>query len=97
MPGSVRLRDCRTLEEITKKQAEEKRLYAAICAAPAITLLPWGLLKRKKVYMHLILCFCLSEKILHVYVNGNIVMNVHFHSDNLSSGILAQASNFPSR
>ncbi|KAI7749114.1 hypothetical protein M8C21_014271 [Ambrosia artemisiifolia] len=49
MPGSVRLRDCKTLEAITKKQAEEKRLYGAICAAPAVTLLPWGLLKRKKV------------------------------------------------
>lgn len=54
MPGSVRLRDCKTLETITKKQAEEKRLYGAICAAPAVTLLPWGLLKRKKVYMDLI-------------------------------------------
>ncbi|XP_071736789.1 protein DJ-1 homolog C isoform X2 [Rutidosis leptorrhynchoides] len=52
MPGSVRLRDCKTLEEITKKQAEEKRLYAAICAAPAVTLLPWGLLKRKKTTCH---------------------------------------------
>lgn len=52
MPGSVRLRDCKTLEEITKKQAEEKRLYGAICAAPAVTLLPWGLLKRKKTTCH---------------------------------------------
>lgn len=49
MPGSARLRDCQILREITKKQAEAKRLYAAICAAPAITLLPWGLLKRKQV------------------------------------------------
>nr|XP_043628301.1 protein DJ-1 homolog C isoform X2 [Erigeron canadensis] len=52
MPGSVRLRDCKALEEITKKQAEEKRLYGAICAAPAVTLLPWGLLKRKKTTCH---------------------------------------------
>ncbi|XP_024960770.1 protein DJ-1 homolog C [Cynara cardunculus var. scolymus] len=52
MPGSVRLRDCSTLEAITKKQAEEKRLYGAICAAPAVTLLPWGLLKRKKTTCH---------------------------------------------
>ncbi|KAJ0773568.1 putative protein/nucleic acid deglycase DJ-1, class I glutamine amidotransferase [Helianthus annuus] len=52
MPGSVRLRDCKTLEAITKKQAEEKRLYGAICAAPAVTLLPWGLLKRKKTTCH---------------------------------------------
>ncbi|KAK1430306.1 hypothetical protein QVD17_12955 [Tagetes erecta] len=52
MPGSVRLRDCKTLEAITKKQAEENRLYGAICAAPAVTLLPWGLLKRKTSTCH---------------------------------------------
>lgn len=49
MPGSARLRDCQVLQDITRKQAEAKRLYAAICAAPAVTLLPWGLLKRKQV------------------------------------------------
>lgn len=49
MPGSARLRDCKVLQDITRKQAEAKRLYAAICAAPAVTLLPWGLLKRKQV------------------------------------------------
>lgn len=52
MPGSVRLRDCEILQMITKRQAEGKRLYGAICAAPAITLLPWGLLKRKKMTCH---------------------------------------------
>lgn len=49
MPGSVRLRDCAALQEITRKQAEESRLYGAICAAPAVALLPWGLLKRRQV------------------------------------------------
>ncbi|KAK3015039.1 hypothetical protein RJ639_005564, partial [Escallonia herrerae] len=48
MPGSARLRDCKILQNIVSKQAEEKRLYGAICAAPAVTLLPWGLLKRKQ-------------------------------------------------
>ncbi|KAL9266729.1 DJ-1 homolog C-like protein [Drosera capensis] len=48
MPGSARLRDCEVLQNITSKQAEEKRLYGAICAAPAITLLPWGLMKKKQ-------------------------------------------------
>ncbi|XP_057466227.1 protein DJ-1 homolog C isoform X2 [Actinidia eriantha] len=52
MPGSVRLRDCEILRRITSKQAEEKRLYSAICAAPAVTLLPWGLLKKKKMTCH---------------------------------------------
>ena len=49
MPGSARLRDCEILQKMTSKQAEEKRLYGAICAAPAVTLLPWGLLRKKKV------------------------------------------------
>lgn len=52
MPGSVRLRDCEILQRITSKQAEEKRLYSAICAAPAVTLLPWGLLKKKQMTCH---------------------------------------------
>ncbi|XP_028803237.1 protein DJ-1 homolog C [Neltuma alba] len=52
MPGSTRLRDCEVLRKITCKQAEEKRLYGAICAAPAVTLLPWGLLRKKKTTCH---------------------------------------------
>lgn len=52
MPGSVRLRDCAALQEITRKQAEESRLYGAICAAPAVALLPWGLLKRRRTTCH---------------------------------------------
>lgn len=52
MPGSARLRDNKILQEITSKQAEEKRLYGAICAAPAVTLLPWGLLRRKHSTCH---------------------------------------------
>ncbi|CAB80119.1 putative protein [Arabidopsis thaliana] len=49
MPGAVRLRDCEILEKIMKRQAEDKRLYGAISMAPAITLLPWGLLTRKRL------------------------------------------------
>lgn len=49
MPGSVRLRDCEVLQKITRRQAEERRLYGAICAAPVVTLLPWGLLRKKQV------------------------------------------------
>ncbi|XP_056853737.1 protein DJ-1 homolog C [Raphanus sativus] len=52
MPGAVRLRDCGVLEKIMKRQAEENRLYGAISMAPAITLLPWGLLTRKKTTGH---------------------------------------------
>ncbi|CAK9159028.1 unnamed protein product [Ilex paraguariensis] len=52
MPGSARLRDSEILKKITSKQAEEKRPYGAICAAPAVALLPWGLLKRKQTTCH---------------------------------------------
>ncbi|KAI9181094.1 hypothetical protein LWI28_011380 [Acer negundo] len=52
MPGSVRLRDCEILKQITSKHAEDKRLYGAICAAPAVTLLPWGLTRRKQITCH---------------------------------------------
>ncbi|GMH26576.1 hypothetical protein Nepgr_028419 [Nepenthes gracilis] len=52
MPGSARLRDCELLQKITSKQAQEKRLYGAICAAPAVTLLPWGLLRKKRTTGH---------------------------------------------
>ncbi|MQL89038.1 hypothetical protein Taro_021612, partial [Colocasia esculenta] len=57
MPGSARLRDCEVLREILCRQADEKRLYGAICAAPAIVLQPWGLLKRKHVGAYSILHF----------------------------------------
>ncbi|GAB2272582.1 Protein DJ-1 C [Dionaea muscipula] len=52
MPGSARLRDCEVLRNMTSEHAEGKRLYGAICAAPAITLLPWGLLRRKQCTGH---------------------------------------------
>lgn len=31
------------------RQAEAKRLYGAICAAPAVALMHWGLHKNKQV------------------------------------------------
>lgn len=52
MPGSVRLRDNKILQRITVRQAEEKRLYGAICAAPAVVLMPWGLHRGRKITSH---------------------------------------------
>ncbi|XP_020114334.1 protein DJ-1 homolog C isoform X1 [Ananas comosus] len=52
MPGSVRLRDSEILRKMTIKHAEEKRLYGAICAAPAVVLMPWGLHRRKQITCH---------------------------------------------
>ncbi|WOL08268.1 hypothetical protein Cni_G17021 [Canna indica] len=46
--GSATLRDCGVLESMVKKQSEKGGLYAAICAAPAVALGSWGLLKGLK-------------------------------------------------
>jgi 4-methyl-5(b-hydroxyethyl)-thiazole monophosphate biosynthesis len=48
MPGATNLRDCGVLESMVKKQASDGRPYAAICAAPAVVLGSWGLLKGLK-------------------------------------------------
>ncbi|KAL7103708.1 hypothetical protein ACP275_08G196300 [Erythranthe tilingii] len=48
MPGAATLKDCKTLENMVKKQAAENKPYAAICAAPAVALGSWGLLKGLK-------------------------------------------------
>ncbi|KAF5199591.1 Dj-1 family protein [Thalictrum thalictroides] len=49
MPGASTLRDCEILENLVKKQAADGKVYAAICAAPAVALGSWGLLKGLKV------------------------------------------------
>lgn len=64
MPGAATLRDCKTLESIVRKQSAEDRPYAAICAAPAVALGSWGLLKGLKVRGALfadILCFTIGS------------------------------------
>ncbi|KAK1325195.1 hypothetical protein QJS10_CPA01g02130 [Acorus calamus] len=45
MPGSTNLRDCEALESLVRKHVSEGRVYAAICAAPAVAFGSWGLLK----------------------------------------------------
>lgn len=76
MPGSTRLRDCEILRKITSKQVEEKRLYGAICAAPAVVLQPWGLMKKKKVFAYLVTYFyhggVLGEGVMVNYQNRRV-------------------------
>ena len=36
MPGAERLRDSQVLEKMTREQRDQGRLYAAICATPAV-------------------------------------------------------------
>lgn len=45
MPGTEHLRDCPELINMLKKQKAGNRLYAAICAAPALVLQQHGLLE----------------------------------------------------
>lgn len=48
MPGAEHLRDSKELISLLRQQAQAGRLYAAICAAPAVVLAHHGLLDRKK-------------------------------------------------
>ena len=48
MPGAEHLRDSKELTQMLKDQAASARLYAAICASPAVAFKPHGLLKDKK-------------------------------------------------
>ena len=48
MPGAEHLRDSELLTEMLKHQAKAGRLYAAICASPAVVLQHHGLLENKK-------------------------------------------------
>ncbi len=52
MPGAEHLRDSKVLVELLKQQRKEDKLYAAICAAPVVTLQPHGLLKQRKATCH---------------------------------------------
>ena len=48
IPGALRLRDSEPLTRLLKNQAEQGKLYAAICAAPVVVLQHHGLLDGKK-------------------------------------------------
>ncbi len=48
MPGAEHLRDCAPLIAKLKEQKASGRLYAAICASPAVVLQPHGLLEGVK-------------------------------------------------
>jgi protein deglycase len=52
MPGAEHLRDCKELIEMLKRQHDQGRFYAAICAAPAVVFEYHGLLKGKQATCH---------------------------------------------
>ena len=74
MPGAEHLRDCATLITMLKAQKAAGKLYAAICASPAVVLAPHGLLDDKKAT-----CYpSLQEKLSNasrerVVVDGNCI------------------------
>lgn len=52
MPGAEHLRDCAVLIDLLKQQKTAGKFYAAICASPAVVLMPHGLLEGKKATCH---------------------------------------------
>lgn len=48
IPGAEHLRDCEPLIALLKAQRDADRLYAAICASPAVAFLPHGLLAGRR-------------------------------------------------
>lgn len=52
MPGAENLRNSDELKRILLKQAEAGKLFGAICAAPAVVLGAYGLLKGRKATSH---------------------------------------------
>lgn len=44
MPGAERLRDCEALISLVRKQKDAGRLYAAVCASPAVVFEAKGLI-----------------------------------------------------
>ena len=77
MPGAQHLRDCDALTRLLKKQKESNKLYAAVCAAPAVALAANGLIPDAGAAT----CYpapAFREAIpnptdAHVAVNGNLV------------------------
>ncbi len=52
MPGAERLRDSEVLKHILARHVAAGRLYAAICAAPAVVLQPLGFLAGRRATCH---------------------------------------------
>lgn len=79
------LRDSAVLEGLVKKHVEDGKLYAAVCAAPAVVLGPWGLLKGLKVrltscvYSRFTMYFCAASD------DDGCVCDYGFWAGNLSS------------
>ncbi|KAL9383380.1 hypothetical protein Peur_023703 [Populus x canadensis] len=52
IPGATNFKNCQLLEKLVKKQVEDGKLYAAVCASPAVAFGSWGLLNGLKATCH---------------------------------------------
>ncbi len=76
IPGAENLRDSTELTTILKRQASHNRLYAAICASPAVVLEHHGLLEGKSATCHPAFVEGLSNRTniaSRVMVDGNCI------------------------
>ncbi|GAY51509.1 hypothetical protein CUMW_134700 [Citrus unshiu] len=78
MPGATNLKESEVLESIVKKQASAGRLYAAVCASPAVALGSWGLLKGLKAtcypsFMEQLAPACASTVESRIQQDGKVV------------------------
>lgn len=76
LPGAEYLRDSEELTQLLKKQAENGKYYAAICAAPVVVLQHHGLLKGKKATVNPALADKLKNREdveQRVIVDGNCI------------------------
>ncbi len=75
IPGAEHLRDSKELITLLKQQQQEGRLYAAICASPAVVLQHHGLLKSRFATCYPAFIDHLEKKDLEsrVVVDGNCI------------------------
>lgn len=76
IPGAEHLRDSKDLEAMLRRQQEEGRFYAAVCAAPAVVLGHHGLLAGRRATCHPVFVGQLENKenvSSRVVVDGNCV------------------------
>ncbi|KAK3163431.1 hypothetical protein QOZ80_1AG0003630 [Eleusine coracana subsp. coracana] len=73
--GSTNLRDCKALEKMVRKHAENGGLYGGIGAAPAMALAHWGMLKGLKATCHPSLMDKFTAEVIPV--NSRVVVDTN--------------------
>lgn len=79
MPGSAALRDSEVLEGMVRKHVKDGGFISAICAAPAVALGSWGLLRGLKVRMvfgNSVLCSCFNELFVPHEIRQHVIRHL---------------------